>query len=118
MGQIAHVTEHAAILGHGLLRGVVGTILGMRTNGSQNPAQDRLRKSLGVIATRARDRRSVVGGGIAIGAVDAEMVVAFGGAGVALGAPPETTEEAHDGRQEEGERRLRRERERHWNGMD
>lgn len=93
MGEVAHVAEHTAILGHGLFGGIVGIILGVRTDGGQNTRQDMWRKVFSEIATKARDGRNAVWGGIGI---DAEVVVAFGGvAGVALGALSKTTEEAH-----------------------
>lgn len=102
MGQIAHVTEHAAILGHGFLGGIVGIILSMRTDGGQDAIHHGQRQGVGQIATRTRHRRDVVivmaVNMMVVVAVDAQVVVCFGGvAGEALGASPKTTEEAHDG---------------------
>lgn len=95
MGEVAHVAEHTAILGHGFFRGIVGVILSVRTDGGQNPCQNRWREVFGEIATKGRDGRNTVRGGVG---VDAEVVVAFGGiTRVALGALSKTTEEAHGG---------------------
>ena len=95
MGEVAHVAEHTAILGHGFFGGIVGVILGVWTDGGQNPRQNRWRKVFGEITTKGRDGRNTIGGGAG---VDAEIVVAFGGvARVTLGALSKTTEEAHDG---------------------
>jgi len=93
MGEVAHVAEHTAILGHGFFGGIVGVILGVRTDGNQNPRQQMWREVFSEIATKTRDGRNAIWGGIG---VDAEVVVAFGGiARVALGAFSKTTEEAH-----------------------
>ena len=94
MRQITHVAKHAAILSHGLFGSIVGVILGMRTDSSQDASDNRLWESFGEIATRDRDRTNIIG--IAVGFY-LEIIVGFGSISrVALGASSEAAEEAHN----------------------
>lgn len=58
MGQVAHIAEHAAILGHGLLGGVVGVVQGMRADLGKDLGEDERREPLGKVM--ARNWRSIV----------------------------------------------------------
>lgn len=58
MGEVAHVTKHAAI-GHGLLRGLIGVIGRVRTHQGKNIGQHGARQLPGVIAARRRAGRRV-----------------------------------------------------------
>lgn len=95
MRQISHVAEHAAILSHGLFGSIVGVILGMRTDSSQDASDDRLWESFGEVTTRHRHRGDIMG--IAVGFY-LEVIVGFGSISrVALGTSSEAAEEAHNG---------------------
>lgn len=67
MGQVAHVTEHAAILGHGLFRCFIAVVNGVWTYGGEDAVQNRPWEGFGQV---------LVGGRSGIGVdVGAEMVV-------------------------------------------
>lgn len=93
MGQVTHVTRHAAIRGHGLLGGVVAVVDSMRTDKSKDAGEYGSREVVGHII--ARNWRLRV--------VDAEMGIVGGGCGVPAtfggetpGATTETSEKIHD----------------------
>ena len=77
MGQIAHVTEHAAILGHGLFRSIIAAVDGMRTHVGKDTGEQRARELLGGVETER------------VVSVDAEVLVGghIPGAAMALGTP-------------------------------
>jgi hypothetical protein len=89
MGQVTHVTGHAAILGHGLLGGPVAGIDGMWANKGEYAGEDGSRQPPGHIVARS-GRGRVVG-------VEMAIVGGDGGSSAALGATTEALEEFHGG---------------------
>lgn len=60
MGQVAHVTRHTAILGHGLLGGVIAGVGDMGTDKGENTSDNLAGELPGHIISRSRERWRIV----------------------------------------------------------